>query len=277
MEHRRSPKAFVYEMLFAGEGASRAASIVQSALMLLIIGNVFAVMIDSVEAFSDQYEAALDIFEMASVYVFLVEYLLRLWSVTCDPRYAHPILGRLRYACTPLAIIDLMAVLPFFFPATLAFDTRHFRIVRLMRTVLVLKLTHHHSAIGVIVRVVRNAREELMVALMVALILLVLSSSLMYYVEKDAQPDKFSSIPATLWWGVETLSTIGYGDMYPITPLGKVVAGIMAFISIGMFALPAGIISSEFIQEFGRVKRRKNGDTCPHCGQPLHDHAEPPR
>jgi voltage-gated potassium channel len=103
----------------------------------------------------------------------------------------------------------------------------------------------------------------------VLLLLLVLSSSLMYFAEHEAQPELFSSIPATMWWGIETLTTIGYGDIIPVTPLGRVLAGVIAVLGIGMFALPAGILGSAFVEEVQRRRSGSAGRSCPHCGQSI--------
>ena len=116
-------------------------------------------------------------------------------------------------------------------------------------------------------KVLRAKKEELLIVVFAVFILLTISSSLLYYVEHEAQPEMFSNIPAAMWWGVATLTTVGYGDIYPITPAGKFLGAIISLLGIGLFALPAGILSSGFIEE---IRRRKNKiRKCPHCGAKL--------
>jgi voltage-gated potassium channel len=112
----------------------------------------------------------------------------------------------------------------------------------------------------------RSKKIELITAIAIIFILLIISSSLLYYVEHDAQPDKFRNIPEAMWWGVVTLTTVGYGDIYPITPLGKILSSIISLLGIGLFALPTGLLSAGFIEE---IKKKETIRNCPHCGKEL--------
>lgn len=118
--------------------------------------------------------------------------------------------------------------------------------------------------------VLRERKEQIMVSVMFILFLLVIVSTMMYYVENDAQPEKFSSIPATMWWGIETLTTVGYGDMVPITTYGKILGGMIAILGIGLFALPAGIFSSGLTEHLHNSGKKKSTKRCPHCGEEIH-------
>jgi len=134
----------------------------------------------------------------------------------------------------------------------------------------VFKLGRYHDSFHTIKTVLNKKRGELFVAVFLGMIILVVASSVMYYAEHGAQPDKFSSIPTTMWWAVMTLTTIGYGDMYPVTGLGKLVAAVIAFLGIGLFALPAGILGSGFFEEFHhRQQKEEETITCPHCGKEI--------
>lgn len=216
--------------------------------------------------------AGLRYFEVFSVAVFTVEYLARLWVCTLDPRYGGAVRGRLRYARTPLAVIDLLAILPFYLPFFVAMDLRYLRALRLFRLFRILKMARYSVSLAIMARVVVRSREELLSTLFSAAVLLVIAASLMYHVEHDAQPGLFTSIPASMWWGVATLTTVGYGDMYPITPLGKLLAAMMAVVAVGAFALPAGILSSGFMEEIQALRRARQGTRhCPHCGGTLPD------
>ena len=180
-------------------------------------------------------------------------YALRIWSCTEDPQSTHrgPVADRLRYALSPMAIIDFLAIAPFYVSMLFAIDLRFLRVFRLLR---LLKLTRYSPAIEMLGRVLYNERRALFSALLIMLVLLVFASSLMHLIEHEAQPDAFGSIPAAMWWAVVTLTTVGYGDAAPVTPLGQLLGGFVTILGVGTFALPAGILASGFAQE---VKRRE--------------------
>lgn len=241
-------------------------------LAVLIVLNVLAVMLETVEALERRYHDIFIAFELFSVAVFTIEYVLRIWSCTVDPAFAHPVKGRLRYAMQPLAIIDLLAILPSLLPFIWV-DLRFIRVLRLLRLLRVLKLGHYSDAVTLLVNVLRSRSADLAVMLVVLGMLLVLSSGAMYYAEHAAQPDVFSSIPASMWWAVITLTTIGYGDAYPVTTIGKTIGGVIAVMGIGIVALPTAIIATGFAEEVQRRRRARHGGdkpggiACPHCGQ----------
>jgi len=246
-------------------------------LIFLIISNTIAVCMESVEEIFEVHQTELIAFNRFSVGVFTLEYILRVWSCTTLQKYHHPIWGRLRYMLTPLAIIDLIAFLPFYLPFTRA-DFRAIQLLRLTRFLQLLKLGRYSRSIKVLTQVIALRREELILTLNMVIFLLIFSSSLIYFAEHQAQPDKFPHIPASMWWAVITLTTVGYGDVYPITPLGKLLGGILALLGIGLFALPAGIIASGFTEVIAMNKISKktiSPKICPHCGknidQPLDD------
>ena len=237
-------------------------------ILSLIALNVTALVLETVEPIYAKAPALFRWFEVVSVAIFTIEYLLRIWSCVEAPRYTSSVRGRLRFAVTPLALIDLFAVLPFYLPF-LGVDLRFIRAVRLVRLFRVLKVARYSKAIKTLGRVMSAKKEELLISLFVLLLLLLLSSSLIYFAEHDAQPEHFSSIPAAMWWGVATLTTVGYGDVCPVTPVGKLLASMIAILGIGMFALPTGILGAGFVEE---IQARKRGRTvCPHCGKEIAD------
>ena len=235
-------------------------------LVALILANVAAVILESVHSVHARFAAAFDAFEWFSVAVFTVEYLLRVWSATADPRYAHPVIGRLRFMLTPGAIVDLVAIVPAYLP--IALDLRFARIVRLGRMMRVLKIGRYSRPLRMFGRVFHSRRDDLVLVAALLLVLLVLASSSMYFLENGAQPERFSSIPASMWWAVSTLTTVGYGDVYPVTPLGKVVGSFLAMLGIGFFALPAGILAGAFAREL-RQQKPEDATACPHCGKTI--------
>jgi voltage-gated potassium channel len=159
-------------------------------------------------------------------------------------------------------VIDLVAIVPFFFGAVL--DLRFLRALRLLRFLRLFKLARYSDSIQLFVRVLRLKREELVITSVVGTIILLMASSLMYFAERSAQPEVFSSIPATLWWGVITLTTVGYGDVTPVTPVGQLLGAMIAITGIGLFALPASILASGFIEA-----ARGKISYCPHCHQEI--------
>jgi voltage-gated potassium channel len=225
---------------------------------------VVAVVVGTMDSVGPQLRLAFAVLEVVSIALFAAEYLIRLWVITCSPRYWHPLLGRLRFVVTPLAIIDLLAIAPSLLAGPV--DLRFMRLARLARLARILKLARYSQALGVLARVVKRRREELVVALTGLAALVVAAASLMYYAERAAQPTAFSSIPAALWWAIMTVTTVGYGDVYPVTPLGRLLAGMIALCGIAAFALPTSILGAAFLAEFDRSSGRKH---CPHCNAEL--------
>ena len=248
--------------------------IVRWFLAALIVTNVFAVVIETVPSVRSEHALALRNFEVFSLFVFSTEYLLRLWSAG-EHAHFQGLVGRVRWMFTLGALIDLFAIVPALFVT----DMRLVRILRLARLIRIAKLGRYSLALRTLRHVMVARLPDLVSLSFVLLILLVLSSSVMFHLEHDAQPDKFSSIPATMWWGIVTLTTIGYGDMAPITVEGRLLGAVVAVLGIGMFALPAGLLGGAFVEELGKARRQarqqraggtaEKPTTCPHCNKSL--------
>lgn len=259
-----SARETVHRWLDPGVRETRFERATNAVLVALIVGNVVAVILESVHSLHVRFGRAFEAFEWCSVAVFTVEYLLRVWSATADPRFAHPVTGRLRFMVTPGAIVDLVAIVPAYLP--IALDLRFARIVRLVRMLRILKIGRYSQPLRMFGRVFRSRRDDLVLIAALLLVLLVLSSSSMYFLENGAQPEAFSSIPAAMWWAMATLTTVGYGDVYPVTPFGKAVGSFIAVLGVGIFALPAGILAGAFADEI-RKQRTEAAIVCPHCGK----------
>ncbi len=244
--------------------SDRVSTRVHAFIFILIILNVFAVVLESVASLQARYGALFNAFEIFSVAVFSLEYLARVWSCTADPEFAHPVTGRLRFMLTPMAIVDLIAVLPFFL-TFLKIDLRFVRALRLVRLARVAKMGRYTEASSLLVRVLRAKRVELTVTMSLLLILAVICASLMFFAEGDVQPDKFPNIPAAMWWAIVTITTIGYGDVFPVTPVGKIIGVFTALLGILMIALPTGVFGAAFVEELNRKKSEPV--KCPHCGE----------
>ena len=220
----------VYEIVEVAASGDRASRIFDISILALIALNVLALILETVTPIYKAAPYFFIWFEIVSVAVFTVEYILRIWSCVAGAEYRSPITGRLRYAATPMLLVDLIAVLPFYLP-WVGVDLRFVRSIRMFRLFRVAKVARYSNAIKTIGRVIRAKRAELMVTLFVLMLVLILASSMMYFAEHDAQPDTFSSIPAAMWWAVATLTTVGYGDVYPVTAMGKIVDKALEYAS----------------------------------------------
>jgi voltage-gated potassium channel len=263
----KSLRKRAWEILEVAQPGDRASQAFDIALLTLIVLNVLSVVVETVEPIDRRWGFLLHRFDLFSVGIFLIEYLARIWAAPADPRYAGPIRGRLRFIVTPMALVDLVAILPAFLPFV-GVDLRFVRSLRLLRIIRVAKLARYITALRLFGDVARLKREELILTSCVLALMLLITASFMYFAENEAQPEVFSSIPAAMWWSVATLTTVGYGDVYPITALGRLLASFSAILGIGLFALPTAILGSGFIEE---VEKRKElrGRTCPHCGREL--------
>lgn len=248
-------------------------------MLLLICLNIVAVIFETV-----QPHPFYAWFELVSVLIFTTEYLLRIWSAIEDSRYAHPLWGRVRYMLTPLILIDLIAILPFYLPMFIGFDMRFIRVFRLFRVFRIFKLGRYSNAMHLLGRVFRKQKEELLIVVFLMVFLMVISATLMFFVEGEVQPNHFKNIPQTMWWAVSTLTTVGYGDVVPMTVVGKVLGSVISILGIGLFALPTGILASGFTEELRRHQAEKKGREeaereeregpdesiyCRHCGKKL--------
>jgi voltage-gated potassium channel len=268
-------KKKVHILLHPELGDTKWDRLINTFIIVLIILNVVAVMLETVPSIHEPHARFFRKFDIVSVIIFTIEYVLRVWSSNHDPRYRHSIHGRLRYIFSVEALIDLLAILPFYVHVFVGFDLRILRIFRLLRFLRLFRLTSYMRSAQMVRNVFRTRANELKLALVLILFFIMIASCLIYFAEHLAQPEEFSSIPATMWYAVVTATSIGYGDMVPITTLGKTISSIISLAGLAVFALPAGIITAGFIEEFRKVKRSKS-HFCPHCGKPLDnlDHGE---
>ncbi len=257
----------VFAIVEASEKDDVASYVFDCSILGLIALNVLAIILESMPSLPDSWDTYFRIFETVSVVIFTAEYAARLWSCTVSARYSGSILGRLRFVFSFMAALDLLAISPFYLPMLLPLDLRFLRILRLVRLVRLAKLARYSQSLRLLGTVFYRKRNDLLASLFIGCLVLLLASSLMYAVEHDAQPDAFSSIPVALWWGVCSLTTVGYGDVVPVTPFGKLCASIISLVSIGVFALPTAILGSAFVQELDA--REKKDVTCPHCGKTI--------
>jgi len=266
----------VHILLHPELGESKADKFINIFIITLIILNVIAVMIETIDPIHVRYEKYFNWFDAISVYIFTTEYVLRVWSCTHDPRYKGSIKGRLKYIFTFGALIDLVAFLPYYLQAIVGFDLRILRLLRLMRFFRLFRLTAYTRSAKLIFNVFKTRVNDLVLSFVLIIFLIIIASSALYFTEHlypSKEESQFKSIPATLWWAVVTLTTTGYGDMVPSTVLGRVIAGIIMLCGVAIFALPAGIIVAGFLDELKFIRKYKGHD-CPHCGKPLDYHTD---
>lgn len=255
----------VFEIVEASEKDDVAGYVFDCSILGLIVLNVLAIILESMPSLPDSWDTYFRIFETISVVIFTAEYAARLWSCTVSAKYSRPVVGRLRFVFSFMALLDLLAISPFYLPMLIPIDLRFLRILRLVRLARLAKLGRYSKSLQLLGTVFWRKKNDLLASLFIGCLVLLLASSLMYAVEHEAQPDAYSSIPASLWWGVCSLTTVGYGDMVPITPFGKLCAAVISLLSIGVFALPTAILGSAFVHEM--ESRDKEDVVCPHCGK----------
>ncbi len=260
-------KERLYEILESKSDNSLVSKIVNLTIFSLIILTVIAIVLQSFQEINDQFSSYFYIFEVVSVIIFSIEYLARVYVSNLRPVKHKSRFKRIRYMLTPMALIDLMAILPFFLPFIIPIDLRFLRVLRFARLLRLFKLNRYTKALTTISKVIKGRRDELISSSVIMFLVLLIASILMYYAEFEAQPEAFSNIGTSFWWAICTLTTVGYGDIYPITIFGKIIASVITILGIGLIALPTAIISTGFLEEFQKKHQKK----CPHCGKRLDD------
>ena len=228
-------------MLNVAQKGDRLSRTVDLCIVMLIVLSILSCILESVQSLHQRYATFFRYWERFTLILFSFEYLLRLWSCKEEECYAVR-WGRVYWALSFLALVDLFSI----FPGLLIISGLDLRFLRAIRLLRLFRLSRYNRNFLLILQVLRSTKEALTISLTGILILLLVVSSLIYTVEHQFNPEGFGSIPATMWWGVITLTTVGYGDVYPITTLGKVLASIVALLGIGTFAIPAGILAGAF-------------------------------
>ncbi len=248
---RASARQVAYEIIEEGPSERRLPKLVDWFLVTLICVNILAVCLETVPELDAQHHLVFVVIEVVSVAIFTVEYAIRVWVAPEHMPYSglSPARARLKYALSPYAIIDLLAILPFYLAFMVPYDLRILRVFRLVRF---FKLARYSTGLRSLVRAVQAEWRALAASLIIMVGLVLVAGAVMHMAEHKAQPDVFGSIPQSLWWAVVTLTTVGYGDVVPQTPVGRLLAGIVMLFGLAMFALPLGIVATAFAQEVHR-------------------------
>ncbi|HEY8069413.1 MAG TPA: cyclic nucleotide-gated ion channel [Burkholderiales bacterium] len=247
-----TPRALAHHLLTREEAGGPAGQAMRAGLVLLIVVSVTTAILKSVPRIGLEHGALLDLILVLTTLGFAAEYFIRIWIAPDNPGAAGAARERLRYVFSLPGVVDLVAAIPFALAPHFGLNLDWLDIVPIF------KLLRHTAAFQFMVEAIYSERRVLMSAAVLMLALLVFQSSLVYYFERDAQPDKYGSIPEAMWWGIVTLTTVGYGDVTPVTLWGKLAGGLTAVMGVCMFAIPVGIIASAFVEA---LRRREFVDT----------------
>ncbi len=245
-------------------------------MMFLILINIVILFVTTLDV-REELQLRLNNIEMLIGIVFSVEYVLRFWTAN----YLYPehswLRARICYIKSPMAVIDMLSILPVFLPFLLPASFSSIRALRVIRIFRIVKLHRYTDAFVSVGSVFKLKAKQLFVSFLLVGVLMLISSLLIYGAEHEVQPDKFANAFSGLWWAVATLTTVGYGDIYPLTALGKILSSIIALLGIGMVAVPTGIISAGFLEVMTCKEKESKHEAfryCPHCGGKLFEHTE---
>ena len=237
-------------------------------IIFLVVNDVFTTIIET-SLLPGRVLNAFILIEYITVAIFTVEYLSRLWTADMMYPEKNSSSARLKYAFTLMMLVDFMAIAPFYLHFLLPIDVNILRVFRVLRVLRLIKVNQYVKALSSVGEVLKKKSLQLLISIFIIFTLMIVASILMYTVEHDAQPEVFTNALSGLWWAATTISTIGYGDIYPVTVLGKIFGTIFSLLNIGLIAVPTGIISAGFIEDTGRkyAEKRKIKRYCPYCGE----------
>lgn len=262
-------KQRIFEIIQCAQDGDRASRVFDLSIISLIILNTLLVILDTF-SLPATVRSVFSVIEIASVSIFTIEYALRVW--TADHLWPDlSVTGaRVKYMLSFMALIDLAAILPFYLPFVIPVDLRVIRVLRLVRLFRIFKVNRYTTALSSIALMFKRKASQLISSMFVICMLMIIASVIMYNVESSAQPDVFENAFSGLWWAIATLTTVGYGDIYPVTAMGKILSAIIALLGIGLVAVPTGIISAGFMEQ---IEHSSQGEAqkhfCPYCGKRL--------
>ena len=264
----QSIKLRAYNLIRDDGRSSRSGFIFEGFIIFLICLSVITIILETMQGLSESVLIAIYYIEIFTVLIFTVEYVLRLW--TADHRYPGLKFGtaQIKYIVSFMAIIDLLAILPFYLPFFIAMDLRVLRMFRLFRLFRLLKVSRYTDAISTLGGVLKKKTSQLITSVFVLLVLMIMASILMFSMEHEAQPYVFENALSGLWWSISTLTRTGFGNLHPITPMGRLLGALVSVLGIGLLAVPTGIISSGLLENMSNGNKTNDENTvCPHCGK----------
>ncbi|QIK70624.1 ion transporter [Erysipelothrix sp. HDW6C] len=274
--HNKIIEQRIYNIIREDDENTFVANLVDTFLMILVIISVIVAFLNTFEI-STEFKSLLNGTETVFVILFTIEYILRLWTAELIYPDLSPTKARLKYARSGMALIDLFSILPFYLPF-FGISVGTLKVIKLVRLLRIFKINRYTNSLTLIGRVLKTRASQLASSIIVIVVLIFVASMLMYDVEHVAQPDKFNNALSAMWWAMSTITTVGYGDIYPITSLGRILSAVITFLGIGLTAIPTGIVSAGFIEQSKVLQQPKNSKLpvitdemsyCPCCGQPL--------
>lgn len=254
MKNLEKVKNRVFEIIQIGNQTDVPSLVFDVLIVCVILLNIVITFCQTFAQLA-QYAPLLQTVELVTIVIFTVEYILRLWTA----QYLYPEMGhgqaKLKFAVSFYGIVDLMTILPYFLPFVFPSGAVAFRMFRVVRILRLFRINAKYDAFHVITTVLKEKRNQLVYSIFLVLVLIMASSLCMYGLEHEAQPEHFANAFSGIWWSVSTLLTVGYGDIYPITVGGQAMAIVIAFLGVGMVAIPTGIISAGFVEYYTSIKK----------------------
>ncbi len=250
-------KKIVYDTIVKENSKTASSRIFYNFIFILILLYATLIAISTIGDLLTRYTGYFFISEAIIIIVFTLEYILRIWSCNIDSRFKGRFKGRLKYATSPLAIIDFIAIFSFYLILLLPIDLKFLGLGRLLRLLRIFEYGFLSKSTAILKGAIRKKSRELLITLLAALVLILLCAFIIYRAEHKAQPDIFNNVPNSIYWAFLTLTAVGYGDMTPITPFGRFFTAIAAFLGIGLIDMPAGIISSGMIETVKEIKNKR--------------------
>jgi voltage-gated potassium channel len=263
-------KECVYNVIRDDDENDIVSTIFDSIIVLLIVINVLLLALDTFNEIRQHIEKFYKYIDFISIIVFSIEYGLRVWTAEYIFTSLPPNQSRIKYVFSPKALIDFIALLSFCLPLMSYSNFKLLRTIRLLRILNLLKLNRYSKSLLTLGKVIKAKSMQIVSSFFIVSVLIISTSLLMYYIENNAQPGSFDNAFSSLWWTIATLTTVGYGDIYPVTTLGKILGIFISLMGIGLIAIPTGIISAGFIEQLdGGKKEAAKYNYCPHCGKEL--------
>jgi len=264
-------KNFIYNTIRDDDKNDLKSNIFDAIIITLVVINVLIVFFDTFNNIHQYIEPYYIIIDTISIIVFTIEYCLRIWTAELMYPNISPAKARKKYIFSLKALIDIIALFSFYLPLFTSNNIRIIRIIRLFRILSLLKINRYSHALEDLLNVIKRKSIQLLSSIFIVGVLIIFSALLMYHIENDAQPESFDNAYSSLWWTIATLTTVGYGDIYPITILGKLLGIFISLLGIALIAIPTGIISAGFMEQSReeKSKLREEKNYCPYCGKKI--------
>lgn len=246
-------KKRVFDIIQIGNRKDFISSAFDFFIVVMIVLNLFVTLFQTFDE-AAPYEPVLDVIEPVTIVIFTIEYILRVW--TADLLFPNKTYGRaiLAFVCSLYGLIDFLTFFPYYLPIMFPMGAVAFRMFRVIRIFRLFRVNAQYDAFNVIISVLNDKKNQIISSVCMILIFMVAASLCMYSLEHEAQPEQFANAFSGIWWSVSTLLTVGYGDIYPVTTMGKVMAIVISFLGVGMVAIPTGIISAGFVEQYTKLR-----------------------